>query len=160
MVARNVWAADLESALAEANKVFADNIKWRGEPTAMGATRGKGSFRFTLGLVSSKGPGHRRGFPHYRTGAPGKRLAYACWHVHGVFFDALLKIAPEAVIIAGSSLANPKEPARITKEGGNWGDWQIGSQAYPLMYSEACDCAEEGLEDLIFANREHNEAFA
>ena len=29
---------------------------------------------------------------------------------------------------------------KINRETGNWEDWNIGSIAFPLMYSEACDC--------------------
>jgi hypothetical protein len=89
--------------------------------------------RFTLKVKDFKGPGHRL---HTQYGFDGfigqKRSSHACWHVHGDFFDALFTVNPDAVIRAGAK--------KITKDAGNWEDWNIGSQMAPIYYSESCEC--------------------
>jgi len=97
-------------------------------------------------VLDSRGKGARRGFPEFRgfNEAPDwskrRHLSSACWHVHGVFFDALLAISKDAIIITAGSLANPLPSNKITKDGGNWQDWEIGARLNPYRMSEACDC--------------------
>jgi len=121
MIARRVSYNDLMNALKEVNKKYDNNIIWNREPEQIN----NNAFRFTLKVKDSKKPGHRLGFT-------GRRLINACWHVHGDFFDALLKINQDANITAGT--------LHINKDGGNWQDRNIGSQMQPLYYSEACEC--------------------
>jgi hypothetical protein len=80
----------------------------------------------TLTVHDSKEIGSRR--------APrdGKRIAAACWHAHGLFFDAL----PEGTEI--------RTMAGVSHAGDSWADYNIGSQAYPCMASDACNCMEGG----------------
>lgn len=112
-------------ALAAVNEKYAGNIIFnRYEP------RGR-QIHFTLRCKSSKGPGHSLGF-HRTSRGNRRRLTACCWHVHGDFFDALLAINPDAVIY---SLAR-----KITKDGGNWQDWNAGSMMDPLPASEKCEC--------------------
>ena len=115
----NANIEQLEKALEAVNKRYKGNVKFkRLEPNGR-------RVNFTLTVKSAKDPGGRRGFS-------GKRVAAACWHVHGHFFEELFKINSEAWISSGGS--------KITKERGNWQDRNIGSMIKPLYYSEACDC--------------------
>lgn len=122
MKALKVTQKNMEAALKAVNRKFKGNIAFETY-----TPKGTG-FDFTLRTLDSKAPGSRRGFT-------GRRMAKACWHAHGYFFEALIKAAPNAVII---SRGGPG--ARIDRNGGNWQDSNIGSQAQPLMFSEACDC--------------------
>lgn len=124
MYAKNVSVEDLEQALAKINELYEGNVIWNRAPERRG-----NRLMFTLRVKKSRGPGARvswRGDRH---------LVAACWHVHGHFFDALLKINPDAEIITGS---NGKTV--INRNGGNWTDFNIGSQFQPCMASEACGC--------------------
>lgn len=128
MLARNVTPLDLECALAKVNEKFGGNIVLRNMRLA---PRGRG-IRFTLGVISSRGPGSRLSVPHYTWSAEQvdkqRHISAACWHVHGHFFDAL----PEgAVIIARGRKIRP---------GDEWEDTNIGSRAFPFYYSDACEC--------------------
>ena len=126
MKVKNATIGDLESALRVVNKKYNGNIRFkRLEPNGRGVN-------FTLTVNSSREPGHRRGFHRY-DGKDPRRIAAACWHVHGDFFDSLFEIAPNAIVRSGRDKV-------ITNRGGNWQDWNIGSQMYPLYFSEACDC--------------------
>lgn len=121
MKAINVTQNDLKQALNEVNKKYNNNIEFETlEPIS------SKSMKFTLRVKSSKAPGHRRGFS-------GRRMAKACWHVHGNFFEEIFKINPSSYI---RSL-----DLKITKDYGNWQDRNVGSQVQPLMFSEACDCS-------------------
>lgn len=81
--------------------------------------------RFTLKVWSSQGKGARRGLT-------GRRIASACWHAHGDFFDTLFNFDPGAFVISRGR--------KVTKEAGNWEDCNIGSITAPFYYSEACEC--------------------
>lgn len=121
MIVKNVTVEQLEKALAEINeKTFEGNIVWKQAPVPVGRR-----FKFTLTVKQSAERGGRRGFS-------GKRVAAACWHVHGHFFDAVFALAPDAEIRPTGKL--------ITLEDGNWEDQNIGSAYRPMMYSDACDC--------------------
>jgi hypothetical protein len=76
-----------------------------------------------LRVLNSSGPGSRKG-PY------GRRISAACWHAFGHYLDAL---GDAHVVIPGY-----RGPACRHC----WVDRNIGSQARPFMYSEACDCEE------------------
>lgn len=110
----------LQIALDTVNRKFADNIRFKD-------IRPDGRrIRFTLTVNDSKKPGSR-------IGNNGRRIAAACWHVHGYFFESLWQQKPDCLIIAG--------PLRMTSAADNWQDSNIGSYARPMMHSEACHCA-------------------
>jgi hypothetical protein len=118
----------LEKALDVVNQKYQGNIQWNNF-----IKNGKG-FNVTLKVKNSKEPGHSRGY--YKSPGQGdystKRLSSACWHVHGNFFEALFKINPEATIISRGN--------KITKDFGNWEDFNVGSRMLPQYASEKCDC--------------------
>jgi hypothetical protein len=120
----NATRDELEKALIVVNAKYGGNVKWNRKPEPEGKR-----YRFTLRVISSKGPGHSRGFGLH--GELGKRLPSACWHVHGDFFDALLANDGVYIISRGN---------RIDKDGGNWEDFNVGSMMYPVNASEKCDC--------------------
>ena len=125
MLIRNVSREDLEKAKDAVNAMYDDNIIWN-EFRHEGASRGGGqTYRVTLKVKDSRGPGARLGFS-------GRHMINACYHVHGNFFAALLEINPNAVIKASG--------LTIDRHGGNWEDKNIGSIVQPMYYSEACEC--------------------
>lgn len=142
MLITNVNGSDIDKAMVKLNTMFKGNIiirdfKWLTVDRC----------RMTLTVKDSKGPGHRLGFPAFKgfSNPPDmtkrRRLKCACWHVHGHFFDILIGIRPEVRIKSGGSLANPDRGGGwITAYGGNWQDWNIGSDRWPYYFSEACEC--------------------
>ena len=121
MIAKNTTPEQLREALAVINKRFADNISFKRAPEQTGKR-----WTFTLRAIDSRKAGGR-------IGHTGRRIGNAaCWHAHGYFFEALFKIAPDAVVYAGS--------LTISADAGNWQDRNIGSMVQPMMYSEACAC--------------------
>jgi len=111
----------LNKALKAINKQYKGNIIYNREPEQISKNR----VSFTLKVKDSNKTGARRGHT-------GRKMISACWHVHGDLFDALFKIKPDVLILAGTQ--------RITAEHGNWIDRNIGSIMSPLYYSEACIC--------------------
>jgi len=130
MKAKKVSQQEMEKALEIVNEKYQGNVKWnRFDKNGNG-------FNFTLKVKDFKAPGHRL---HIRYDDPFKtciqkthRSSHACWHVHGDFFDALFSINPNAVIYSNGN--------KITKDEGNWQDRNIGSQMFPVYYSESCEC--------------------
>lgn len=120
MIAKNVSELGLNQALWRVNEKYDSNIRFRYLKQIS-----VGRYQFTLTVKDSRQPGARRSHS-------GRRLASACWHVHRDFFDALCDLQPNAVITAGKK--------KITKDAGNWEDWNIGSMMQPMYYSEACEC--------------------
>jgi len=122
MIAINATTDDLHEALKAVNKRYKNNVIFNRLDYA-----GR-RIRFTLKVKDSKKPGHRIGFS-------GRRMVAACWHVHGHFLEELFKIIPDAEVISSGAMRD-----RITKNGSNWQDWNIGPRVQPLYYSDACDC--------------------
>lgn len=119
-------------AVTNTNRLFDGNIRIASS-IGKGATKNGLTIRLRLGVHSSRRAGARRGLT-------GRRIAAACWHAHGVFFDELLKLEPQAVILTAGN-------QQITAQGGNWVDRNIGSIMKPFAYSEACDCEKNANED-------------
>lgn len=133
MIAKNCYTKHLKDALALVNKKYEGNITFNN----FTLNNKNGQIQFTLKCVSSKGPGHSRSFRGY-SGELKQRLVSCCWHVHGDFFDALLEINPDAVIIARGK--------KIDKTGGNWQNWNAGGMINPIGASEKCDCNKNEIE--------------
>lgn len=116
----------LKSALMRVRADFDYNVIWKRAPEYSHDDRqGREVFNCTLTVKDSRGPGSR-------VGMNGRRISAACWHVHGYFFDYIFEYDPTAMIEAAGE--------KITIEGGNWQDRDIGSMMFPLYYSQACDC--------------------
>jgi hypothetical protein len=155
MLISHVALVDLSYALAEVNRQYDGNIRFKDGPTPVGHTR-DGARKWCLTLtvnatsrkiVDSEKPRrvHVETLPgvvvrHASTflvwgqlyDRPMKRISTACWHVHGYFMDAL----PSSAIIRIGREATPHRP------GDPWLDFDRGSQAFPFMASEACECDE------------------
>jgi hypothetical protein len=121
----NATIEQLNQALIEVNKRFENNIKFKDIEQ-----QGK-KVKFTLTVISSFGPGHRLGFSLTSKGNQ-RKLAAACWHVHGYFFEELFKINPNTIVKTSNKTVDINQ--------GNWEDWNIGSLYRPLYFSEACEC--------------------
>lgn len=131
MIAKNVTAEEMHQALDAVSAMYGNNVIWnRFEPQHTARTK---KVAFTLKVKDSKGMGAH--VTINRAICKHRRTPYACWHVHGHFFEALFKIAPEAVIMSKGN--------KITKDSGNWEDFNVGSMAYPVYASECCCCGRE-----------------
>lgn len=144
MLIKNVTRQELEQALGRVNRVYDGNVTWN-NCKYIGKTRQGGEkWRVTLWIKDHTKAGHRLGPCGLMGYDPRRRLHSACWHVHGDFFDALLDIAPRAYIITSQShiYRSDKYDACVWEYTvmGNWQDFNIGSRAYPVYASEACDC--------------------
>jgi hypothetical protein len=123
MLAKNCTLQDMNKALAKINLKFGGNVEFKKIET-----QGR-AIRFTLTVLKSSGPGGR-------LSAEGRRIAAACWHIHGEFFDALLDINPQAVIVSRQARIFATDSGHY----GNWQDVNIGSNYRPFYYSDACAC--------------------
>lgn len=123
MKVKNTTRSALFAALDIVNEEYAGNITFQTAPESLNKKETRFSFR--LSVIDSKESGARRS-------ATGRRIAAACWHVHGDFFEALISITPTAEIRTAGGVINAA--------GGNWQDRNIGSYYQPLMHSEACEC--------------------
>jgi len=119
MYARKTNVQEMCQALAKINEKYKDNVIF-----SENLVESK-KIRFRLKVLHS----HERGGRFHLTTDKGHCSPFACWHVHGDFFDALFIINPNAVIWS--------EGKKITKDYGNWEDKQIGIQ---ISYSESCLC--------------------
>ncbi len=144
MKVKNVTIEEMEKALSYVNAKYEENIRWNRFDVT-----GKW-INFTLKPIDTKKAGHKRGrafvgFNEADVFKEGRRICACCWHVHGDFFDALLIVNRDAEIRSLNKVINIA--------GGNWDDFNIGSQMYPFMASDACDCTEElvtiEMEELI-----------
>lgn len=142
MQVKNTSLDEVLAALNRVNEKYDGNIRFHADGVTSKNAKGT-RLQFKLYTHSVEKPGHRR---HFRgdyskgfsnPGTISKRSRYACWHVHGDFFDALLDINPKAVVKVGRGIT-----VQETEFGrdGNWQDFNIGSDFYPVMFSDSCDC--------------------
>lgn len=125
MIARKVTEQQMHQAMRATNAAYASNVKFkRLDPKGLG-------FNFTLTVEKAANPGGRRS-------NEGRKIAAACWHVHREFMRELLKLAPEAVI--SSSFIRYEGRADFEENHDTTGDRNIGSQAVPMSYRNACAC--------------------
>lgn len=123
MLARNVNKEDMEMALAIVNKRFGGNVIWN-----KFVVKPRGSIDFTLRTKNSRKAGSHQSIR-------GRRLPCACWHAHGFFFEALIGVNPMA------SVYSRWGDVTVNKDGGNWRDFERGTQMQPRMASEMCECS-------------------
>jgi hypothetical protein len=137
MIARNITETAMETALAVINRDrFEGNIVFK-----RFEKKGKG-FLFTLTVKETA-----LGKGKDRIAAPGvrhswhsdRKIAAACWHVHGYFFEELFKVEPDARIFS-SFYKRDSGDGWIDARHGNWIDGNIGSMMQPCKMSEACFC--------------------
>ena len=122
MIARNTHKEELQLALEKINHKYDGNVIWNRSPDQ---TDKRGLvWKFTLRVRNSRGAGAS-------ISSSGRHSTSACWHVHGDFFDALFEINPNAIVVARGR--------KITKDFGNWSDYNIGSVMSPFMASEGCE---------------------
>ena len=139
MIVKNANMDHFHAALAVVNARYAGNIKFKTlEP------KGK-RISFTLTVISSTiGKGKAKvTAPGASIGPNGRRIAAACWHCHGDFFDALFRVCPDAVVMSLGKV--------ITKDGGNWQDWNTGSLMDRVPASECCECHRNVRTEKILA---------
>lgn len=139
MIVKNAAMENFHAALAIVNARYDGNIKFKQlEPTGRRikfnltvcrTSEGTGKNKVTLPGVSIK---------------RGKRIAAACWHVHGDFFDALFDLAPDAEIF--SAMTGIWE-----KKGDPWKDYEVGTGFEPLKASQACNCRRNYRTERILA---------
>lgn len=116
----NASKLQLTEALNFVNKSFDDNIKFKTLEQKTSKV-----ISFTLTVKDSKLHGSKRK-------QNGNRIAAACWHVHGYFFEYLFLNYPGVYI---DSLGQ-----RMNNNADNWRDRNIGSIIQPFYFSEACEC--------------------
>lgn len=132
MIAKNITYDQMMQALTALNTEYNDNIKFK-RLERLKVQKYEG-YMFTLGVNSSKKQGARYDYLHDR------RIAAACWHVHGRFFDILLTIHSHCTIqshIRGKLVIIYRVDNTIYN---NWIDCNIGGYCNPQYYSQACRC--------------------
>jgi hypothetical protein len=120
MYARNCTISQLEEALFRVNLLYDDQVLFNCPPTQT-----RQGIKFTLKVRTNRSKGHGISWM-------GRKLSTACWHVHGDFFECLFAVNPDAKVYSLGKL--------ITKDYGNWIDFNRGNWATPRFASEMCEC--------------------
>lgn len=136
MYAINAPVRDLHAALRRVNALYEGNVRFAIQPT----DTPKG-VKFTLAVNDSNGKGARRGIKPTLDGSP-RKLAFACWHVHGHLFDALFALRPHATIT--SKLGS-------IKAGEKWQDLELPEHP-GIHYSDLCECKPASKRHVIFSH--------
>ena len=121
-----ITTAQMESALATANKAYDGNLTFK-----TFVPQNNGGVHFTLTVRDSKAPGARRSHT-------GRRIAAACWHAHRDFMAAIFDLAPDAVL--RSYLAVYKGKSGFERDYPATGYANISSIMQPMEHRHACDC--------------------
>ena len=115
----SLWS--VRKALNAVNEKYEGNIKFETFETLKTRRNGSQDFKIRLSTLSYDKAG-------WRYAGTGRKTRFASWHVHGEFFEALFALEPAAVVYSAGR--------KITKQGGNWQDWNAGSMMYPRYMSE------------------------
>lgn len=144
MLIRKTYINQLMKALEVINTKYEDNMDFKRVEKVSNSRGGGETWRVTLKPKNARNPGGRTGFFLTSKGNP-MHVSAGCWHAHGDFFDALLKINPEIVI----QVAGPRKiyKNKYGENEGNWEDRNIGSLYQPMYYSSACHCGEPTYPD-------------
>lgn len=120
MIIRKVELEELWSALLSINlHYYEGNARFfDGTPEIVGNK----AYRVRLAVVDNNGKGA------IRTVSKGWRSPYACWHLHGHFFQAL------------PAHAKVYSHGRRFMAHDKWEDWNAGSMMHPVMQSQRCLC--------------------
>ena len=123
MTILTAYSQSIRDALTKANEHLHGNLRFKTCEHVKTRRDGRYEFSVTLTVNDSNEIGSRRSIA-------GHRISAACWHAHGLFFDALP---------AGTEIrtGNVKMLA-----GEKWQDYNIGSRSYPMQASLACNCME------------------
>ena len=116
-----VYSGNIKKALDIINAKYEGNIKFETLKTLRTRRDGTRDFKVRLSTLSYDKAG-------WRYAGTGRKTRFASWHVHGEFFEALFALEPAAVVYSAGR--------KITKQGGNWQDWNAGSMMYPRYMSE------------------------
>lgn len=136
---KNVSNQDMSKALNIINKKYDGNIEFN-------RFEQKGNIIFATLKVKNANTKHgtvkgrklNQSFMMYKKGI--RSNGSACWHVHGDFFETLLKVQPKAIIQTAFSNVYKDNNGVIV---GNWQDKNIGSIMHPVNYSECCECNDK-----------------
>ena len=120
MKVKNISIADLQTALETVNADHGYKLEFNREPSYTG-----NFLNFTIKSASK--------IPGARTSASGRNLAKASWHSHGYLFDAILELAPTAIIKTAFATIDQDKFGNTV---GNWEDTNCGSYYAPVMMSE------------------------
>lgn len=132
----------LNQALDMINEKYDNNIEFK-RKERISNSRGNGeTWAVTLKPINSRGPGGRISATSLIWDGRVRYVCAACWHAHGDFFDAILYLKPDAVIVATGNTRVFKDQDGLTH--GNWKDKNIGSYISPLNHSQACLCGRGG----------------
>ena len=121
MIVYKTCLNDLNEALLECNRRFANNITFR---TCIKKTKNAGTYNVRLDVRSSSANGAKQNV------ITGRHIHAACWHVHGVFIEELLK---RGCII--SSMHN-----KLTTNADNWKNEELRIHGQIIMASDMCAC--------------------
>ncbi len=133
MLVRNATYEDICRALDKTNVDFDGNIKFKRCDYSGQTKQDRAKFTATLTVFDSSGPGGRRN-------REGRKIAAACWHVHGRFMDHL----PDHVEVVVTTM-----PCRyIFRPGDTWQDWNITTAPnWPM--SLCCECHQWNIGGVI-----------
>ncbi len=149
MLIRGATCEDIEAALDVANEQFRGNLRFK-ELEDKSGPRSAG-FKVRLDVDDLEGPGCRRGYLACVYGHADKprRFRSACYHGVGAWMVALLERAPNATIESGSMHlrgGHYRGARGFLRDYQSVGDNNVGSQTYPIAFSEACNCHEHGTD--------------
>ena len=101
----------------------------------------------------SEGGGEDR-YRAYRDSFGGgvRRIHAVCWHGHRDWMRALFALDPDARI--KTAMADYRESDGFERVFPATGDRNIGSQMHPLIYRDACYCADEDRLDEVATTRD------
>lgn len=144
MLYRNCTRADLEEAARLARVRL------------VGVTEVGRGLRATLGLLPDPDEPGRPLAWQRRSASPSRRkVASVCWHGHAVFMLHLFLLNPRTRITGGREYSvDYQGAAHFLATFRDSALWQMGSEAYPVYYVDACECSRLQVQEVTALERQ------
>lgn len=133
MIIRNVTKEDLNWALATVNQNYQNNVTFKRLEQIPGRARAGGEkWNVILTVRNCRAKGGRY-YPN-----SNRHVTAACWHAHGLFYDALPYRRNVEIITSMGGNYNTMSRIKV-RPGEAWIDWRVNSDDY-LRASHCCHC--------------------
>ena len=127
-----VWGTTIEAVTTDVQRVskerYGGNLRFKREPEKDGR-----SVSFTLTVKDSRAKGARRS-------NTGRRIAAACWHCNRDVMLTIFTGNPDARV--KTAIADYKGFGDFVDKYPATGRTNVGSQADPMDFEDACNCEE------------------
>lgn len=122
----------------------------------VGVTEVGRGLRATLGLLPDPDePSRPLAWQRRSAGRTRRKVAAVCWHGHAVFLLHLFLLNPRTRVTGGREYAvDYQGAAHFLATFRDSAMWQMGSEAFPVLYVDLCECSRPQVQEVTTLQRQ------